>query len=186
MKDFITTKRLILSLMTIIVFAGCSDSNKGQEGQNGQDRQSYFKAVSGKDAGVLPLIAIRKYDNQISTYSLWRDCTGLNMKLHSSATPLPLPKDELPGPFYMGPSCSIDITYDYSSGTPSAIGNIGIRGVDIEFQALSKEEFINEMKSGKVDFTEYYKNQSSFDQRTKLDSMCEDLFDQKCVNVFQF
>ncbi|MBY0384780.1 hypothetical protein K2X05_06435 [bacterium] len=183
MNEIIQFKWRILSLLTIFVLVGCSDDNKGQEGQT-NDKQTYFKSVGGQDAELLPLVAIRKYDNQISMYSIWKDCGKMDMKLHSSQTPLPLVKKELPGPFFSGPSCTIEIKYDYSSGVPFVVGKNGVREIDVQLKSLSKDEFINEMKSVEVAFPDYYKSQTSFNQRTTLDNMCEDLFDQKCANLF--
>jgi|GEM_PF-4832326 len=178
-------------MITFVLFLGaCSGSgdSSSQSGDTLEGRQRFFQVAGGADADLISLVATRSYDNQVNGYVIWNECENKDMKLFSSQTTLPLSDGEVPGPDFFGFNCTIRVTFDYSSSVPTVEGTFAGDGqerpIDITLESVSKDTFINLMESQSVDFESYFNSQSAFDQRNRLDRMCNDLFDQDCSDVF--
>ena len=183
------SKEDCLKILCLLVFTtllgACGDSGESVESIIAQ-RQKYFKSIGGTDAARLPLFATREYDNKIQGYSIWTECGSSDIGLFSSQTDLPLQNNELPGPSLISTPCTIDITYDYQTGTPIVTGTLNTNGIDVTLAPITQSEYIEALKTPEIDFENYHNSQSVFDQDNRLSRMCEDLFDQTCAEALSF
>lgn len=180
------TNAVIVSIFFAVSVVGCSGSNNSSKDvASNSKKQKYFKAVGGQDAGVVPLLGLRRYDNQINAYIVWRECENVLTKLNSSSMAVPV--KEFYGPELISPDCTLKVDFDYATGKPVAVGTIKDnsfeREIDITFEEISETEFLSELQSPEVNFLEYFDSQSAFDQKHRVGRMCKDLFDKDCVDV---
>ena len=179
---------IMILASTLLVTACVSSSSTGgnADSSNAANGPKFFKAVSGPGSEYFPLVGLRKYDNQITTYNFWRVCDGeadTTVRLYTGTNYQPIDHNILSGPNYRsGMGCKIDAKMSFNSGHLAIGGEFNSRAIDVAMQEISKAEFIQILQSQQTGFKSKYRALSSFD-RDNYNSACKELFGISCEDA---
>jgi hypothetical protein len=177
--------RHILVFTFAMVVAACGSS--GDTGnKSATSSPKFFKAQDGAGSEYFPMVGIREYDNQITSYAFWRNCdykaSGV-LSIHTGSNTKPVPNNALYGPQAESASCRLSAKLVYANGILNITGEFNAASININMQEISRSQFVEMLKDDKLGFRKSYQNLPVFEQ-SSYDQICMDLFGLKCPQIF--
>jgi|GEM_PF-2313476 len=164
------------------------DIYKNPDSPLNKEKIQFYK-IKGTHSWIVPLHAIRIFENSIFSLSFFRNCDQESKAQFYAMESSGKTDGTILGPKLASADCQIDINFNYSEKKPLVEREIQILDtnpvIDMEMVKIGMKEFMDIMASNSFGLKMQY-NQNT-DMKERLDSLCMNLLGGTCsTTAFYF